>query len=335
MKPSDLRFSILAMAMAKATGTWGRVDSHEFRVVSSLIERNGLPDNGFDPIPGYALRATPLTTASPNGGDLDGTAMVGYLAALQAQSNVLRLGATPVQLGTGNSTMPRGVAAIVPTWMGDEVTPTTPTAPTFGSLAFTRKNVLINVTLSRQQLLQSNAAEIVESELRGSLAAETDKQAIQGTGIGGTPLGLLNIPTITNLSGTTLAYPTLVTAMTNVANSNAVVDPESLGFLTTPTIGGILKQRYFSAANLQIWNGSIANGTIDDQPAVTSTNVAAGNLIHGDFSRLLIGEWDDGISIDVDPFSQFQSAFVTIRLCASFDVQVASALSFNVINGIT
>jgi len=335
MKPNEQRFSVLAMAMAKATETWGRIDSHEFRVVSSLIERNGLPDSGFDPIPAYALRATPLTTASANGGYLDDTEMLGYLPALQAQSNVLRLGATPVALGKGNATMPRGVTAITPTWLGDEVTPTSATAPTFGSLAFTRKNMLVSVTLSRQQLLQSNAEAIVNDELRRSFAAEIDRQAIQGTGIAGTPVGLLNMPQITNLTGTTLAYSTIVTAMTNVANGNAIVNEAALGFMTTPTVAGQLKQRFFSAAALPIWDGSVASGTIDDQPALSSNNVAAGNLIHADWSRLLIGEWSDGLQIDVDPFTNFQSGLVTIRLCASVDFQIASSLSFNVITGIT
>jgi HK97 family phage major capsid protein len=329
------QFSLLAMAIAKATGTWARIDSHEYRVVSSLIERNGLPDSGYDPVPGYALRATPLTTDSANGGYITGTDLVGYLPALQAQSNLLRLGATPVQLGKSNATMPRGVTAIVPTWLHDQVTPTVATSPTFGSLAFARKNLLVSVTLSRQQLLQSNADEIVRTELLNALAAETDKQGIQGTGLLGTPLGILNMPAIASASGATLAYSAIVAQMTSVANANAAVNPDTLGFLTDPTTAGALKQRYFSAASLPIWTGSVPSGKIDEQPAYSSTNVPAGNFIHADWSRLLIAEWSDGVQIDVDPFTNFQQAYTTIRLCASVDFQIASAASFNIINGVT
>jgi HK97 family phage major capsid protein len=330
------KFSFLAMALAKATRTWGRIDSHEYRVVSDLIERNGLPDSGYDPTPGYAWRATPLTTDnSANGGYITGTEMVGYLPALQAQSNLLRLGATKVQLGKGNTTMPRGVTAIDPIFLHDEVTPTVTTAPTFGSLTFARKNMLVAVTLTRQQLLQSDADEIVRTEMLNALAAEIDEEGISGNGLLGTPLGILNNPTISSASGASLAYSTIVAAMTAVANGNAAVNLEALGFLTTPTIAGLLKQRYFSTANFPIWNGSVPSGTIDNQPAYSSTNVPAGNFIHADWSRLLIAEWSDGVQIDVDPFTNFQQAYTTIRLCCSVDFQIASAASFNILTGVT
>src|SRR5450631_3424237 len=105
MKPEQ-PFSIFAMIRAKAAGTWGKVESREWRAVSDRHERYGLPDSGYDSIPGLVNRATPLTTASANGGYLDGTALKGYLPALQAQCNLVRLGATLVQLEKGSTTIP-------------------------------------------------------------------------------------------------------------------------------------------------------------------------------------------------------------------------------------
>jgi len=96
-----------------------------------------------------------------------------------------------------------------------------------------------------------------------------------------------------------------------------------------------LKLRYFSAANLPIWTGSIPAGEIDEQLALSSTNVPTGAMIHGDWSRLLIAQWADGLQIAVDPFTQFQNNYTTIRLCASVDFQIASPLSFAIINGVT
>jgi HK97 family phage major capsid protein len=215
------------------------------------------------------------------------------------------------------------------------VTPTAATAPTLGSLTFQRKNTLTSVTLSRQQLLQSDAEVIVPLELQAALGAAFDKQGVQGNGLSGTPLGILNMPSISTASGASLAYSSVVTQMTNVASSNGVVNSDALGFLTHPTTAGLLKQRQFSAAAFPIWTGSVPSGTIDNQTALSSTNCPSGALIHADWSRLLIAEWSDGLQIDVDIYSGFQTGFVTIRLCASVDFQIASPLSFSILTGIT
>jgi hypothetical protein len=69
--------------------------------------------------------------------------------------------------------------------------------------------------------------------------------------------------------------------------------------------------------------------------SMATTNVPSGNLIHADFSQLLIAEWADGLQIDVDPYTQFQSAFVTIRLCVAVDFQITSPLSFAITTGVT
>jgi HK97 family phage major capsid protein len=328
-------FSILAMVRAKAAGTWGRIESTEFRQISDQHERYGLADSGFDLLPAHALRTT-LTAANPAAaGYLDETKLQGYLPALQAQCNLLRLGATPVQLDKGSTSIPEGVAGIVTEFMSDELTPTIATAPTFGTLLFERKNSLTSVTLSNQLLKQSNAEAIVNRELLRALGAAFDKQGIQGTGLAGTPLGILNMPAISTASGAALAYPAIVAAMAAVANGNAVVDPDALGFLTTPNVAALLKQRYFSTAELPVWEGSVPSGTIDEQTALSSTNMAPGTLVHADWSRLLIAQWADGLQIAVDPYSQFQTSYTTIRLCASVDFQIASPLSFNIINGVT
>jgi HK97 family phage major capsid protein len=330
--------SILDIINSKATGTFGRIESAGWRAITDMHERYGIPDSGYDLLPPNALhtRATPLSTVSANGGYLDQTDMVGYLPALQAQTNLLRLGATQVSLAKNATVTPRGVTALSPTWLTNESTATTETAPTFGQITFARKNLLVCVRLSRQLLIQSDAEEIVRTELVRACGAEIDRQGIQGVGgLLGTPLGVLNMPAITTASGATLAYATLVTAMTGVATSNAIVSPDALGFLTTPTVAGVLKQRQFSSAAFPIWTGSVPAGTIDGITALSSTNCTAGSLLHGDFSRLLVAQWADGLQIDVDPFTNFQSAFVTVRLCVAVDFAVASPLSFSILTGVT
>ncbi len=330
-------FSLISLIRAKLAGTWARIDSREFRAVSDQHERYGIPDSGYDSIPWDALntRATSLTTASSNGGYLDQTDFQGYLAAMQPQTNLLPLGATMVPLDKNSTVTPYGLTALAPTWLHDELTAVAATVNTYGQKTFTRKTMLVAVPISLQLLKQSNAQEIVVGELVRAAGAELDKQGIMGTGLSGAPLGLLNIPQITSTSGATLAYSTLVTAMAAVATANAVVDASKLGFLTTPSVAGVLKQRYFSTANFPIWSGSIPAGTIDAMTAMSSTNVPTGSLLHGDFSRLLVAQWEDGLAIDMDPYTNFQQAYVTIRLCIAVDFVVASAASFQILTGVT
>jgi hypothetical protein len=127
----------------------------------------------------------------------------------------------------------------------------------------------------------------------------------------------------------------LTNMMAAIANANAIVNPAALGFLTTPTIAALLKNRFFSAALFPIWNGNVASGLIDTMPAMSSTSVSAGALIHGDFSRLLVGQWENGLEIAIDPYSFFQTGFTTVRLTIAVDFVLASAASFQILTSIT
>jgi hypothetical protein len=149
------------------------------------------------------------------------------------------------------------------------------------------------------------------------------------------PLGMLNNPLITAASGAGLVYTALTCMMESIANANGISRADCLGFLTTPHVANLLKNRYFSTAQFPIWNGNIASGLIDTMPAMSSTNVSAGSLIHGDFSRLLVAQWEDGVQISVDPFTQFSTGFTTIRLMLSVDFALANSSSFQILNAIT
>jgi HK97 family phage major capsid protein len=330
-------FNIAALVRSILAGTHGKIESNESRAIADEIERHGHPDNGYMPVPCNSLnnRAAPLTTAGANGGYLTQTDMQGYLQALQPQTNLLRLGAAQVPLDK-NTTVTPAATALAPTWSGNESTPVAAVTNTYSQKTFVRKQMFVCVPISLQLLKQSNAQELVIGEAIRAAGAEADKQGIMGIGgSAGTPVGLLSNPLITSTSGAALAYSTLVAMMSGVANANAVVDATKLGFLTTPTVAGVLKQRYTSAANLPIWTGAVPGGTIDNQTALSSTNVPTGALIHGDFSRLLVAQWEDGLQIDLDPFTQFQSAIVTIRLAIAIDFVVASAASFQILTGVT
>src|ERR1700736_5124197 len=118
-------FNIAALIRSKISGTYGKIESTESRAIADEIERYGLPDSGMTPIPGHALRATPLTVLDGNGGYLDQTNLQGYLPALQAQTNLLQLGATQVLLDKNATVTPLPLTACTPTWLTNDRTATT------------------------------------------------------------------------------------------------------------------------------------------------------------------------------------------------------------------
>jgi HK97 family phage major capsid protein len=333
---TDPPFSITAMLRAMKAQTWAKIDSPEFRMNCELNERYGIPDTGGYRIPCHAFntRATPLTAASATGGGfLDSTNLQGYWPALQPMMVLGRVGTKSVLFAKGDAVIPRGTAPIPVTWLTNEGTATTAQTLALAQFAFSRRTIVVTVPVSRQLLLQSNADEVVPLELARGAAAGIDQAGLQGLGTAGVPLGLFNNPAITSASGASVAYSTMVSMMDAVANANA--DPDSLGWLTTPNVAGLLKQRYFSTANFPIWTGSVPAGTIDNQTAVSTTNCPTGSLIHGNFSQLLMAQWTDGLQIDLDPYTNFQNAVVVVRLAVACDFAVANPTAFSILTNVT
>jgi hypothetical protein len=85
---------------------------------------------------------------------------------------------------------------------------------------------------------------------------------------------------------------------------------------------------------LPIWTGAIPSGTIDEQLAIATTSVP-GAVIHGAFDNLLVCGWSDGISIAVDPFTQFSSGATTIRLCVSVDFVLPNPNAFSILTAVS
>jgi HK97 family phage major capsid protein len=128
----------------------------------------------------------------------------GYIPQLLPMTALGRLGATSITLNKNSTLIPYGAGALIPTCEGDEITPTTATAPSFGMRTAVRHTVLTCTSVSRQLLLQSNIDDILTAELRRATAAAIDAAGIAGSGTGGQPLGLLNNTLIPTAAGGTL-----------------------------------------------------------------------------------------------------------------------------------
>ncbi len=327
--PKTPEFSLAAMVAAVAADTWHSKNSLEREVVRDLERRYGPRESG-NLLPADSLRDLNVASA-PN---LTSTANVGYIEALQPASRVVQLGATPAKMGPGSTVYPRGVTAVSTSWLSTESTQTTEANPTFEQIAFTRHELSAYVEVSRTMLLQVDAENVLRREIRNALGAAADAAWIGGTGLSGQPTGIASQAGL-SITGTTLSYSALMDGAQSVADANAVIDVNSLGYLTTPAVARLLKGRFVNTNYAPIWQGQLAAGSIEDAPAFASKNVPTATLLYGDWSQVLIAEWADGLTMAVDPFTKFNTGLVGIRAIMSTDVALAHTDALAAATGVT
>jgi HK97 family phage major capsid protein len=347
-------FSYGALLRSLHAGTFRSHASPELELVQRHEARYGAPPGDAKHCARLSLKkvfgsGSRALVEDSTAGFLTGTSIGQYLPALQARSVVMRLGARKLPASKSNVTLPRGATTATTSHQSGETTLITESENTYGQIAATPKLMTIYSKVSRQALIQSNIGQIMELEQTAAAGTAMDAAVIAGTGINGQPLGILNtaqattdpatvfgVNSFTGYSGGTLTYANLIAGQQAVADANAILNPSALGFITTPTVAGLLKQRYriSTYGEWPLWNGPLSNGDIEGVPAYATKNIPAGSMIYGDFSTVQVFMWDD-ISIEVDPYSNFTQALVGIRLILPYDVVLTYPQSFAVATGIT
>jgi HK97 family phage major capsid protein len=271
------------------------------------------------------------------GGFLVGTANGSFIDTLRNRSTVFRLGATRAPGQRENLTLPKQTGSATITWLSTETTQATESTPAFVQVSGTPKTCSAYFEISDKLLKQSNpAAEgIVLRGLAADLAVGVDAVAINGSGVSGQPLGILGTTGIGTVTGTTLAYAGLVEAQVDIADNNAVVDPNALGYLTTPAVAQTLKSRQrFTSTDSPLWAGAIHEGSIEGVRALSTKNMLASTAIFGDWSALIVAEWGV-LVVEINPFADFKAGIVGIRALWSVDILIQQPLSFTAITSIT
>lgn len=343
-------FGYGAMLRSLHTGTFREKASPELERVVQHERQFGKPETGeehaakFSPRSIFGRANTRVVTVAGAGASLVGTSVGAYLPALQARSLVFRLGARVIPAAKNNVTLPRGATTATTSFQNGETSNIIESENAYGQAGGTPKTLTIFSQVSRQLLLQSNVGEIVSQEQAAAAATAIDASVIGGTGTNGQPLGIIYTPVasgsnpgVASFTGAGLNYAALIAGQQSVSDASAVLDPSALGYLTTPTVAGLLKQRYRATtadAELPIWEGAVAGGSIENVPAFSTKNCPAGSMAFGDFSTIQVFIWDD-IRVEVDPYTAFKGANVGIRLTVSYDVVLTYPQSFAVATGIT
>ena len=235
--------------------------------------------------------------------------------------------------------------------MGENTEITTESTPTLDQVGMRPKSLGAYTDMSRKFIMQASldAENFVRTDLARTLALEMDRAAIDGSGSGAEPRGILNTSGIgaVTLSAGAITWGKVVDLETEVAAENA--DIGTLAYLTNAKVRGKLKQTA-KATNqaIFIWeNGNepgfgIVNGyragcsnqVPDDYIASGgSSGDAKSCMIFGNWSDLIIAEWG-ALDVLVDPYTQGIKGAVRVRVFMDSDVAVRHPQSFAAIKDI-
>ena len=199
----------------------------------------------------------------------------------------------------------------------------------FDSVTLTPRHVGGKTEMSRQLIQQSapGIEQLVREDLSFLIAKQIDRAIINGSGLLGEPLGILNTAGIqtAEMPDTWLEVLAMLEKLDDVEIANG-------RWLTTAAIRTLLAgtEKVVGSGSGFLYQG----GSLADLPLVTSKNVPAKKLILGDFSQVLLGVWSE-VDILVNPFAEpaYSRGGVQVRAMATLDTAVRHAQGFVVATG--
>lgn len=309
-------------------------EMNEVAIEESRIAGVQVPDNSLVNIPISMLRAT-AQTVSEDAGQYGGQLVQDNAARVQmefaAKTVLEQLGATRLSGLTGGD-VPLPVAGKYAfNWL-TETAAITPQKALIDGPKLSPKRLAGAVDISNRLLAQSsvNVEGMIRDLLLNGYNTALNTAAINGSGTGGQPTGLLN------LAGVQQSSTTILTTATRAMLTElpALVEAANAGegkFLLSPQLKEILQNiKTDAGSGLYLMD---ALNKILGFDAVSSTLVpelAGGKvLIFGDFTEMFVGEWGS-ISVQSDPYSAALNNSVRLIVNAHADVAVAQPTAFAV-----
>jgi HK97 family phage major capsid protein len=265
-----------------------------------------------------------------NGGYLVSVSQ-GPIEPLLRQYSIVAEGGVRLLSGlVGNLTIPKITAGAAVSWIPAEGDAVTATQPTLGQVALTPKYAGLLTYCSRQLLVQAQAEAIIESQIAGDIAAAVDVAVFQGTGNSGQPLGIVGTSGVYAQSGTSLGHAGLQNMLEKAVTGGARYS--RLRWYGHPDAIEILATRERASGS----GYCVEDGKIAGRPVISTSAVPTKTLVLGDPSLVLVAVFDgQGIGIERDDFSAFNTGLVGFRLLLAVDVAVMVPAAFSVATSIT
>lgn len=305
------------------------------RAVAERINRGGSPSIF---IPGEVLRR-PLgeaatramaTTPGSKGGYMVNVENMGFIDILRNRSVSMALGARVLSGLTGNVMFPRQTGKVTVTWQAGENVSVTAADQALGQLSMNPKTCIAITDVSEQLLRQASpsAEAFVMADLARDVAIDgVDNAAINGTG-GAQPLGVKNTTGVTSgQDAASVTYAKMLAFPVAAGAVNAIRG--NPGFVTNITGASVLMQKQrFSSTDTPVWEGDLMDGTVVGFRAMSSEQLASGNIIFGSWDELVIGEWGVLELATDNGGTRFNTATVGIRAMWMVDVMLRYPQAF-------
>lgn len=337
-------YSLVRAITAAATGDWSKA-GYEREVSKELERQSGRAARSLMvPLDALAPQRRDLTVGTATaGGNLVETVHGGFVDMLRQRSVVLSR-ATWLTGLSGNVDLPRQTGAATAYWVAENGA-ATESQQSFDRIELRPKSVSAFTDISRRMMLQTGGAieQLVRNDLTAQLSIALETAAVNGSGSGNQPVGVLNTSGIGAVAiGTNGGAPTwahMVGLETALTASHA--DTASLAYITNGAVRGKLRTTETATGSGQfVWQGTgePGMGTIGGYAAAVSqavpSNLTKGTssgvcsaVILGNWSDLLIGQWG-GLDLLVDPYSNSSAGIVRVVAFMDVDVAVRYAESF-------
>lgn len=296
-------------------------------------------------VPFAALETRALSAgATDNGAKTVFVEDGGFIDILRNRLVTAQLGAEVFTNLRGDLSFPKQTAKATASWKS-ETAALDEQDQDIGQVLLAPNKVGAFTEYSNQLIHQSSlqVEQFVRRDLSRAIAESIDAAAINGSGSGNEPTGILNTAGIGAIvGGTNGAAPTwdeIVDLETSLGDSNA--DAGRLAYLTNSAVRGILKKTFVDASSNaeRVWdnrtpmnplNGyaaGISNLVPRDLDKGTSTGVCSA-LIFGNWEDLMIGFWGDSVSLLVNPYSKDTQGLIRITAWSYADIGLRNAQSF-------
>jgi HK97 family phage major capsid protein/HK97 family phage prohead protease len=233
------------------------------------------------------------TQPGSKGGYMVNVTNMGFIDILRNRSVAIRMGARQLSGLQGNVTFARQTGKQSVTWQGGDGASTTAADQALGQLSMTPKTAICVTDVSEQLLRQASpsAEQFIMADLAAVIAIDgVDNAAINGAG-GAQPLGIKNTTGITSGQDAAAAtYAKILAFPQTAGTANAIRG--NPGFVTNTAGASILMQRQrFTSTDTPLWTPNLLEGTCVGFNAMSSEQLASGNLMFGSWDELVIGDW--------------------------------------------
>lgn len=279
--------------------------------------------------PEAATRAM-ATQPGSKGGFMVAVENMGFIDILRNRSVAMRMGARVLSGLQGNVMFPRQTGKVTVTWQAGEGVSTAAADQALGQLSMTPKTAIAITDVSEQLLRQAtpSAEAFVMADLAADVAIDgVDATVINGTG-GSQPLGIKNTTGVTTGQDSAAAtYAKVLAFVSTAGTANAIRG--NPGWVTNTAGAAVLMQRQrFTSTDTPLWTGNMLDGQCVGFNAMSSEQLASGNLIFGSWDEVVIGEWGV-LELSTDNGgTRFNTAQVGIRAMWMVDVLVRYPQAF-------